>query len=249
MAIAQVSLAELVAVQHNYGEAERLFHDSHELYRQINDPGGQVRALIGLGDIAQARGDRTRAGSYFCTGLELAIVIGSLPLLLLQFTPIGELLASAGEPTLAIAAWMLVTQHATGERAMQRRTQADLRRAAAWKTAPLKGQAEGKAGADPFAMAALLRDKLVALKNQMPQSHAAVPPRLPTALPHVEPLSEREVEILRLIANGMTNQQIADRLHVVVGTVKVHNHHIFGKLGVSNRVGALARARELNLLS
>jgi LuxR family maltose regulon positive regulatory protein len=72
---------------------------------------------------------------------------------------------------------------------------------------------------------------------------------LPTALPLVEPLSEREVEILRLIANGMTNQQIADRLHVVVGTVKVHNHHIFGKLGVSNRVEALARARELNLLS
>ena len=64
-----------------------------------------------------------------------------------------------------------------------------------------------------------------------------------TAPALVEPLSERELEILRLMAAGMTNQQIADRLYVVVGTVKVHNHHIFGKLGVSNRVQALARAR------
>ena len=69
-----------------------------------------------------------------------------------------------------------------------------------------------------------------------------------TAPALVEPLSERELEILRLMAAGMTNQQIADRLYVVVGTVKVHNHHIFGKLGVSNRVQALAR-RELSLLA
>ena len=64
----------------------------------------------------------------------------------------------------------------------------------------------------------------------------------------VEPLSERELEILRLLAQGYTNQQIADALTVVVGTVKVHNHHIFGKLGVSNRVQALMRARQLNLI-
>lgn len=64
----------------------------------------------------------------------------------------------------------------------------------------------------------------------------------------VETLSERELEILRLLAQGYTNQQIADALTVVVGTVKTHIHHIFGKLGVSNRVQAVARARELNLL-
>ena len=101
MAIAQLSLAGLAANRRNYQEAERLFDDSYELYRDINDPGGQVRALIGLGDVAQAQGDRAQAGSYFCTGLELAIAIHSLPLLLLQLTPIGELLASAGEPDLA----------------------------------------------------------------------------------------------------------------------------------------------------
>jgi ATP/maltotriose-dependent transcriptional regulator MalT len=67
-------------------------------------------------------------------------------------------------------------------------------------------------------------------------------------VPLVEPLSEREMEVLHLLAQGLTNQQIADALTVVLGTVKAHNHHIFGKLGVSNRVQALARARTLALL-
>ena len=130
MAIAQLNLAGLAANQRNEEEAERLFQASYELYRAINDPGGQVRALIGLGEVAQAQGDRAQAGSCFCTGLELAIAIHSPPLLLLQFAPIGELLASAGEQGLATAAWTLVTQHAAGERAMQARAQEDLRRTA-----------------------------------------------------------------------------------------------------------------------
>jgi DNA-binding CsgD family transcriptional regulator/tetratricopeptide (TPR) repeat protein len=69
-----------------------------------------------------------------------------------------------------------------------------------------------------------------------------------SSVPLAEPLSEREIEVLGLLAQGLTNQQIADALTVVLGTVKAHNHHIFGKLGVSNRVQALARARELKLI-
>jgi ATP/maltotriose-dependent transcriptional regulator MalT len=46
----------------------------------------------------------------------------------------------------------------------------------------------------------------------------------------------------------MTNREIAERLSVVVGTVKAHNNHIYRKLSAANRVQALARARELNLL-
>lgn len=64
----------------------------------------------------------------------------------------------------------------------------------------------------------------------------------------VEPLSERELEVLRLIDAGATNQAIGDRLFVSVNTVKKHTTNIFGKLGVNNRTHALARARELRLL-
>jgi LuxR family maltose regulon positive regulatory protein len=64
----------------------------------------------------------------------------------------------------------------------------------------------------------------------------------------VEPLSERELEVLRLIADGHSNQAIADRLVVAVGTVKKHINNLYGKLGVQSRTQALARAGQLRLL-
>jgi len=66
--------------------------------------------------------------------------------------------------------------------------------------------------------------------------------------PLVEPLSERELEILRLIAEGHSNQAIADRLVVAVSTVKKHINNLYGKLDVQSRTQALVRARELQLL-
>jgi LuxR family maltose regulon positive regulatory protein len=64
----------------------------------------------------------------------------------------------------------------------------------------------------------------------------------------VEPLSGREMEVLRLLAAGRQNQQIASDLVVAVSTVKKHVSHIFDKLGAANRTEATARARELGLL-
>ena len=63
-----------------------------------------------------------------------------------------------------------------------------------------------------------------------------------------EPLSERELAVLKLIDAGLSNQEIADRLVVAVSTVKTHINNIYGKLGVASRTQALARAREFQLL-
>ena len=63
-----------------------------------------------------------------------------------------------------------------------------------------------------------------------------------------ERLSERELEVLRLMARGASNQAIAEQLVIIVGTVKSHINHILGKLEVHNRTEAEARARELGLL-
>jgi LuxR family maltose regulon positive regulatory protein len=63
-----------------------------------------------------------------------------------------------------------------------------------------------------------------------------------------EPLTERESEVLRLVAAGLSNAQIADELYLALGTVKSHIHHIYGKLLVSSRTQAVERARELDLL-
>ena len=64
----------------------------------------------------------------------------------------------------------------------------------------------------------------------------------------VEPLSKRETEVLALIAEGRTNQEIAQELVLSLYTVKSHARHIFSKLGVKNRTEAVAKARLLGLL-
>ena len=68
------------------------------------------------------------------------------------------------------------------------------------------------------------------------------------AQPMIEPLSQRELEVLRLIAQGLTNDEIGKRLFLALDTVKGHNRRIYDKLQVQRRTEAIARARELGLL-
>jgi len=67
--------------------------------------------------------------------------------------------------------------------------------------------------------------------------------------PLIEPLSERELEILQLIAEGLSNQEIGSQLYLSLNTVKAHTRNIYGKLGVNSRTQATARARTLGILS
>jgi len=80
--------------------------------------------------------------------------------------------------------------------------------------------------------------------------HAGLPgpPAHIAAQPLVEPLSKRELEVLGLIAAGLSNAEIADRLVIAIGTVKRHINHIYGKLEVQSRTQAVARARALRIL-
>jgi LuxR family maltose regulon positive regulatory protein len=64
----------------------------------------------------------------------------------------------------------------------------------------------------------------------------------------VEPLSPRELEVLRLVAQGLSNREICERLFLALDTVKGHNRRIFGKLSVQRRTEAVEKARSLNIL-
>jgi LuxR family transcriptional regulator, maltose regulon positive regulatory protein len=76
----------------------------------------------------------------------------------------------------------------------------------------------------------------------------AARPTTRVSQPLIEPLSERELEVLALIAAGLSNQEIADRLVIATGTVKRHINNIYGKLQVGSRTQAVAAARDLELL-
>ena len=65
----------------------------------------------------------------------------------------------------------------------------------------------------------------------------------------IEPLSEREIEVLQLIAEGLSNREVGDRLYLTINTVKAHSRTIYSKLGVNNRTQAVAKARSLGILS
>ena len=95
---------------------------------------------------------------------------------------------------------------------------------------------------DPGYLAALLRACSQADAAPPPGRAAAAPPGL------AEPLTDRELDVLRLIAAGKSNQRIAHDLFVALDTVKTHVTHILGKLGAANRTEAAARARQLGLI-
>ena len=67
--------------------------------------------------------------------------------------------------------------------------------------------------------------------------------------PDAGALSAREIEVLREVASGNTNAELADRLHISQATVKTHLLHIYAKLGVSDRAAAVARAYDTGILS
>ena len=81
-------------------------------------------------------------------------------------------------------------------------------------------------------------------ERPQPEPEAVASPGQPLS----EPLTERELEVLRLIADGLSNQEICERLFLALDTVKGHNRRIFSKLQVQRRAEAIARARELGLL-
>jgi LuxR family transcriptional regulator, maltose regulon positive regulatory protein len=93
-------------------------------------------------------------------------------------------------------------------------------------------------------------DKLLAVFEAEEQKSADEPhpPPAPPAQSLIEPLSQRELEVLQLIAQGLSNREISERLFLALITVKGHNRNIFRKLQVRRRTEAVARARELGLL-
>ena len=89
------------------------------------------------------------------------------------------------------------------------------------------------------------RRLLSAFETALPPE-TAPPPE--AAAPLVEPLSEREQEVLALIAEGLTNPEIAERLFISIHTVKSHASNLYSKLLVSNRTQAVQKAQLLGLL-
>ena len=86
------------------------------------------------------------------------------------------------------------------------------------------------------------------LLAEFPDTSLAKPTAPERQAPLVEPLSNRELEVLQLISAGLSNKEIAQKLYLSVGTIKVHTRNIYGKLGVSSRTQAVAKAQSFGII-
>ena len=182
--------------------------------------------------------DEARAAPYLFDALGEAIVVGALQVFLEALLGIAQL--SFVPPALAVELLVLVCEHWAANR--YSRTQA--KRILAIKETLLS----------PNELAAALQrgseltpESAMALVEPYSTTLDMAQPSAPQPL--ADPLSQRELEVLAIIADGLTNQEIADRLYVGVSTVKKHVNHIYSKLDVTHRAQAVARARALDILS
>ncbi len=190
----------------------------------------QVALLLAQGDVAGAAAalpGGTEAPACEVARARVKRAAGVPDEALTTLSPVLEQLRRSGETALSIEALIVAAlcRSDVGDR----------------KGAAMTLQEAQELGA-PGGFARIFLDEGSALEALLEQSRRVGAPGL------VEALSERELEVLRLVEAGATNQEIGQRLFVSVNTVKKHTTNIFGKLGVSSRTQALTRARELGLL-
>lgn len=250
MAVALNHQGEIAHLQQDYQTAESLFLQSLAIYREIGDRGGLAVTLNGLGRLACDRGDYQAAGGHLAEALQITTQIRFAPLALLVLVSVGELLLRVGRPALGVELLAFADHHPAAHLETRSRAQQLLAQYASRPDSDGVAEATQRGRSEDLETIALTAQaQLAALPAAAGQgSEATAEPGVAAISTLVEPLTEREMEVLRLIAEGLTNREIAERLSVVIGTVKAHNNNIYGKLGASNRVHALARARELGLL-
>lgn len=224
--------------------AETLFAESLPISQKARDRAGVARALYALGEVAQQKGDfvtaRAQLEEAFLIFIELGDKYHLTPCLVLMSNVaretgqlrwaaqlFGAQEAASGAMFAAMPAYFrdLIQRHVGALRSQLGN--------AAFEAARAEGIARASAGE---------WEQLLAMSEPEPSGMPA------TAPPGSEALTEREIEVLRLLALGLTNAQIAQRLVISLFTVKAHLRSIFGKLNVPSRTAAARYAIEHQLV-
>ena len=244
-------LGQVAQQRGDWQGAEGYFQQSYDIRAQFNDHEGMGVALTHVGHVYLAQGDVEAAERAF----------GQSAALYRESTDRGGLataVAGLGQAALTRKAWAEAGVHLA--EALQ--VAVAIEYLALWQTLlPLMGQVLQGAGVVAVVPLETLKPTeataVAALAHQLrhlPHTGAGREPSAPPTPTQVgntvlvEPLTERELEVLRLIAAGQSNQAVAQTLFLSLGTVKWYTGQIYGKLGVSSRTQAIGRAQELGLL-
>jgi predicted ATPase/DNA-binding CsgD family transcriptional regulator len=244
-----------------YASALELYGRSLERYRATGDLGGTARALNGLGVASLAAGDLEASARAFHEALGHAATIGLVPLSLHILGNACELLIHASMELAAVEILVSLLRNPASERGVGDHAQR-LLVVAEEQLAPGEFAAAAGRGQSIEMDSAVARVRAALAAPGRATAKAAPQTRLYSPLAQrppaagasaasealIEPLTERDREVLALVAAGLSNQEIADRLVLALGTVKWYVREVCGKLGVRTRTQAIARAREIGLL-
>lgn len=254
------NLAKVAFAQGDYQEARRLLGESMQIREQLGDLRGEALCNTWLGDVAQALGDLPAAQAHFSRSLTLFRQIGNQWGLSAALLKQGQLAIRGAHPAeaapllrealrLALETQslpqMLAIFGAFGElaRTLDYRAQADeLARLA-------EGGLRKLAEARPLALQLLAWESVASAPPSLSPASTAQPGRGARVDPGTcETLTARELDVLRLLAEGLTDIQIAERLVISRRTVNTHLMSIYGKLQVNTRSAATRVALERGLV-
>jgi LuxR family maltose regulon positive regulatory protein len=238
-------------------EAERALIETRMLSRRDHDRLSESLSLALTGVIALERGSLELARSNCLAAVEVGTVAGEpLPSVGIALVVLGQALREAGEPadaTRALADGVSLCEAAMGQPEWVYEGLIALGRAKLAAGDPEQAQrhveradALFEAIIQPSGMEPLVGRALRERERYAAAAGQGIGPS--GEQPLVEPLNQRELELVRLLAERRSNREIADELFLSVNTVKWHARNLYGKLGVERRRDAVERARELGIL-
>ncbi len=230
IAVTAKHLGEISLLHHDYQAAQELNEQSLSIYQKLNDKGGLAAAYQGLGQVAYESGAADLAVHHFRDALDIANKISFIPLQLSLLIDVGTLLLNNDLKNRGAELLRLVHDHPASNQQLKEKAASLLDSSSFIKDVPLPD------------LNTVIIALLTELLDFVPESKAA------QVSPLIDPLTDRELDVMHLILQGLSNPAIAERLIISVGTVKAHTNHIYGKLGVTNRVEAVIKIQELSLL-
>jgi non-specific serine/threonine protein kinase len=233
--------------EHDYERAAALAEENLALTRKLGNIPGIVVGFVHVAMIALIRGDPERAAAAYEENLRLTRQLRDTVAVVSNLMGLAGVAMQRGEPVRAARLWgsSEPLQEATGltpANSPFNRSQFDYDGVLATMRSQLGDAAFEAAWAEGRAMT--LEE---AVEYALGTQEAAAPPSEVTTVP-ASPLSERETEVLRLAAEGLTDSQVAQRLYVSPRTVGRHLQSVYRKLGVPSRAAAAREASERGLI-
>ena len=238
-AMALLGIGKLHSRTGAYERAYQTLHDNLSLYQILGSKLGIAQALNARGRVSLRLGNPTEAYDVLYEALQISTLIEVQPVILDTIVSIAEFITTQGNSVQATELLTLCLHHPASH--------SDTKHVAQQLLTEMEQQIPAHIFADAYQQGKVSRlDDIIQqqiLELPAPQANSITIGNQTL----VEPLSQRELEVLALIVQGYTNREIASQLHISINTVKKHINHIFGKLRVKNRVQAIIRAKQLNL--